>query len=161
MVWGGIGLNYRTQLVLVDEIIDAEKYTEIFTINGVSEHLHQSLGKSAFFLQQDNAKPHKALHTLHTFNQFEIPLVPNWPPKSPELNPIEHVWDFLENDVRGIRITTQSQLDDIRVNAWNNCQTDVLNNYHQSFKARLQVCLRHRGNCLNGYWKEVHDLHHS
>ncbi|GFW77035.1 DDE_3 domain-containing protein [Trichonephila clavipes] len=32
----------------------------------------------------------------------------NWPPRSPELNPTEYLWDVLEQDVKGRHTTPKS-----------------------------------------------------
>ncbi|KAK3546573.1 hypothetical protein QTP70_029961, partial [Hemibagrus guttatus] len=51
---------------------------------------------------QDNAPCHKADMLQEWFdehsNQFEVL---TWPPNSPDLNPIQHLWDVLDNQVHG------------------------------------------------------------
>jgi len=41
------------------------------------------------YFQQDNAPCHKA----------RICTVLKWPPESPDLNPIEHLWDVVEREL--------------------------------------------------------------
>jgi transposase len=45
---------------------------------------------------QDNAPCHKARATMAELNRRGIPLL-NWPPFSPDLNPIEHVWAWMKD----------------------------------------------------------------
>ena len=53
-------------------------------------------------LQQDNARPHVArICQVFLANNNVQPL--DWPPYSPDLSPIEHLWDQLDRQVRQVR----------------------------------------------------------
>jgi hypothetical protein len=77
------------------------------------------------------------------------------------LNPIEHLWDLLKNKIDGLEIHTQRELDEALIDAWDSISIATINNYHSSFRARLQICAKYNGNCPNGKWKEVKELHHA
>ena len=48
---------------------------------------------------QDNAPSHSAAGTIEGFRErFITPL--DWPPYSPDLNPIEHVWDSMKDHIQ-------------------------------------------------------------
>ena len=50
-------------------------------------------------VMQDNAPPHKAARTMEELEERQItPIL--WPPYSPDLNPIEAVWNWMKNYIQ-------------------------------------------------------------
>ncbi|GFX11624.1 uncharacterized protein TNCV_5141991 [Trichonephila clavipes] len=91
-------------------------------INTLKENLKQNaqdlnLGDD-FWFQQDNDPKHTAHNVklwllYNTINQLHSP------PQSPDLNPIEHLWDLLERKIRQHRITSKEMLKRVIVTEWN------------------------------------------
>ena len=54
--------------------------------------LHQATPHAIF--QQDNARPHVIRIVQAFFQRRRVSLLP-WPARSPDLSPIEHVWDMV------------------------------------------------------------------
>lgn len=51
-----------------------------------------------FILMQDNARPHTVRDVSLVLNAVGIHVM-DWPSRSPDMNPIEHVWDMLDRKI--------------------------------------------------------------
>lgn len=110
MVWGGISLTGKTRLVIIGGNLNAERYRDEILQPVAIPYLH-SLGPNSI-LQDDNARPHRAGFLRDYLQNLGVERM-EWPASSPDLNPIEHLWDQLGRAVRA-RVTNTTTLADLR-----------------------------------------------
>ena len=88
MLWGCMAWNGVGKLEFIDETMNADLYNNILKRNLKSSAKSLRLGNS-FLFQEDNDLKHTAKKTKTFFDENGINVL-EWPPQSPDLNPIEH-----------------------------------------------------------------------
>ncbi|CAJ0602032.1 unnamed protein product [Cylicocyclus nassatus] len=98
-LWGGISMRGATELAIFPgEIrLDGEKYCKILErcLLRFNNDAYHGYGK----LVQDNAPSHKSSYTLEKLKSWKVDVV-EWPPESPDLNPIELIWGSMKGHIR-------------------------------------------------------------
>ncbi len=93
MVWAEISWAGKTELVVVKGTLNPNEYVKM-----LSEYLlpfcEEYYTQGDFIFQQDNAAAHLAAHTRDCFATEGITDI-LWPPRSPDMNCIEHAWGEL------------------------------------------------------------------
>ena len=96
MVWGAIRFGWRSNLVIVNGTLTSQRYVNEILSTEVVPYI-QNHANSIFM--QDNARPHVTRASLAYLQANNVSLL-DWPAYSPDMNPIEHLWDHLDRQVR-------------------------------------------------------------
>uniref|UniRef100_A0A674DDL4 Tc1-like transposase DDE domain-containing protein n=1 Tax=Salmo trutta TaxID=8032 RepID=A0A674DDL4_SALTR len=96
MVWGGVSRHHRTELVVIAGNLNIVRYRENIHLPHVVPFLQAHPDMT---LHHDNATSHTARFVRDFLQDRSVSVLP-WPAKSPDLKPIEHIWDLLDRRVR-------------------------------------------------------------
>ena len=142
MVWGGVSQHRRTELVTAGNL-NAVCYREDILLPYVVTFLQAHPDMT---LQHDNATSHTARSVRDFLQDRNVSVLP-WPAKSPDLNPIEHIWDLLDRRVRARAIPPRNvrELAGALVEEWGNISQQELANLVQSMRRRCTAVLNAAG----------------
>ena len=68
-----------------------------------------------------------------------------WPPQSPDLNPIEQLWDYVDTEVRKHYISSKENLWNTLVKCWNETPKEIFVKYINTMPARCQAVIDAKG----------------
>ncbi len=95
--------------------------------------------------QQDSAPCHKAQIISDWFLEHDNELsLLKWPPLSPDLNPIEHLWDVVEREIRimDVQPTNLQQLRDAIMSIWTKISEECFQHLVESMPWRMKAVLK-------------------
>lgn len=144
MVWAGIYTGGRTSLHFVEGNLTAVRYAREI----IEEYVPQTrdlIGTEYRFLD-DNARPHRGRVVLQSLQNLGISHLP-LPPLSPDLNPIEHMWDALQRrllDLHPQPVGLQ-QLSAALQLLWREIPQELCDNIINSMPNRCTQVLANRG----------------
>lgn len=143
MAWGCFSFNGVGKLKFIESTFTATAYIELLEDVLIESVLMCGLEKDLIFMQ-DNDPKHVAKKSSKFFRENLIKLL-DWPPQSPDLNPMEHLWDELERRIPKSSRTTKSSLRTAIETEWAKIDPKVCQKLVESIPKRLQAVIRAKG----------------
>lgn len=142
MIWASIGYNLKGPLVFIDKRkteegktlgMNADRYIRICL-----SKLVPLLRDDQIFMQ-DGARPHVSKKTMQYLERKGVKVLENWPAYSPDLNPIENIWHYLDKQIAEHVPRTLADLKRTASYEWAKMPQSMINDYVLSFKKRLEA----------------------
>ena len=129
-VWGCFSIDCK--LDVLDGNLTGQKYHDNVLAPRVVPHFDNHVLAYRPMFMDDNARPHRARIVQHFLQQEAVETIP-WPVMSPDMNPIEHVWDFIGRQINQRNPKCQN-IDELR--------TAILQEWQQFPQERLRRLVR-------------------
>lgn len=146
MVWACItpdGAGYITQIL---GTMDSDTYCHILESDLIDTLEYYGLEPGGIIYQQDGDPKHTSKKALETLRRLGIETL-DWPPSSPDLNPIENAWAIMKQQLAQYENPADSieVLFDRVSEVWNNFDQLNINSLYESMPARMQACIKAKG----------------
>ena len=93
-MWAAIWTTGRSELEILESTVTDDSY-----VKTLEKFLRNLTPLAGWRFQDDNARPHRA-KVVSTFKEINNIRTIDWPAQSPDLNPIENVWDYIGRKLR-------------------------------------------------------------
>ena len=137
-VWGAICYSGKIDLHFYKEKTNSDVYINILKryIPKIKE-----LVQDPFIIIKDNASYHCSQQTKEWIKKNKVKEILDWPPNSPDLNPIENVWGIIKRELQKENISKRSILINRIKEIYENIPYKYIENIVESFVTRLQRCI--------------------
>lgn len=146
MVWGCFSGHGTGDLIKVEGIMKKEQYHQILIRRAIPSGL-RIIGRG-FTMQQDNDPKHSSRLCrgyLETKEENGVLVNMVWPPQSPDLNPIELLWEELDRRVREVCPSSAGDLWHKLQDAWASLEAAQINKLIERMPRLVNAVLRAKG----------------
>ncbi|ORD95369.1 TCB2 [Hepatospora eriocheir] len=134
MFWGCISSQGVGRLVEVESTMTAASYKQILSQNLLASA--RKMGLDEFIFMQDNDPKHTARLVNDWFDENDIDVL-EWPPQSPDLNPIEAVLAYIKFKLAKIGKLSKIELREKIQDIWYSLPQTLIAKYVKSFNKRI------------------------
>ncbi len=142
-IWGVINSNKKINIHIFNQNMDANEYVAI-----LKDHLLPYYDKKLYF-QYDNDPKHTSSKAKLFLTKHLIKCI-DFPPYSPDLNPIENVWSLLKHNVgKRKNEITSANFKNIIIEEWNKIDQNIIAKIIRTMPERLEKIIKNKGDHLD------------
>jgi len=145
MVWGLISVHGPGRLYIVEGMMNQDQYNTVLQKSFLPQ-LTEWFPQRNYIFMQAGAPCHTAKKVTRFLEDNEVKLL-SWPGNSPDLNPIENVWNILKRKVTVMKPTTKRSLTECLLSVWYHKSNirDMCQKLKEGMKKRVDDVLKNKG----------------
>lgn len=145
MIWSVISSKGLGRLYVVENTMRQDQYRRVLETRLIPQ-MDEWFGNGRKIFMQDGAPCHTAKSIKRFLEDKRIPLL-RWPGNSPDMNPIENVWECLKRELSRDKITTRVQLIERIVYHWNHNEklSQIAQKCIESMPRRIEALMKAKG----------------
>ena len=143
--WGAISMNGRVNLHLFINNLNKEEYVQILKDN--LKEIKEIGGKN-FIFQWDNDPKHNSKQALEFYKKNKFDRL-EWPPYSPDLNPIENIWGIVKQEVNKYDLLKISDVIAKVKTVWSEIDQEMIKHCIENMPIRLNKWIEASGDWIN------------
>ena len=147
MFWGCFSKKGRGPLLAIEGSMNSQRYMEVIEAELLPEiEYAREFYNADFKLMQDNAPCHKARIVTDFLAEKGIEFI-DWPPYSPDMNPIENLWHWMKDQFykKFPPPTSRDQLIDNFTELWLTVTPEMCEAYCSNYEKRLKALRKAKG----------------
>ena len=149
-LWGCMTSEGIGDVVFYDGRVNRQTYIHVIGDTLIRFIKRRFNANDNFMLMQDNAPPHTCHYAMKFFKANDI-LVMFWPSTLPDLNPIENIWDIIDDRLKTMRPRNLKELQSMIQQIWDNITEETCKKLVDSMPRRLKSCQRVKGGTMYKY----------
>ncbi|KAJ1299550.1 hypothetical protein OPQ81_007344 [Rhizoctonia solani] len=146
MIWACMGWEGPGFMCKIDGSLTKELYVEMLEDEFKQTLEYYGLDMEKVIFMQDNASSHKA-HIVQDWFQENGLEVFEWPANSPDLNPIETLWDQIKRELYSYETPASGMLElwERVQEIWDKVSAQKCQDLIESMARRIQACIKAKG----------------
>jgi transposase len=156
MVWGAFSKRGKLPLVFIDKgvKINANYYKTEVLEKVLLPNMQSMYGDDYYCYQQDGAPSHtsNAVQTWCSDNLADFLNKNEWPPSSPDLNPLDFfAWSYMLSQLNSYKFTNIDDFKRVIQKIWEKMPMDAVRAACNAFEKRLRLVKKFRGGIIPKY----------
>ena len=146
LVWGAIWIGGRSDLVILKETMNSERYLRILEKQIYPISFQLGNPSTDWIYMDDNAPPHRSSMVKEFKKNTDLRTI-DWPAMSPDLNPIENVWSILKRNIRK-KMKPNDNMEKLELllrKEWNDLKQSTIDNLIICMPTRIRMVIENCG----------------